>query len=74
MCGESLSFNQALGRLDLSLGYVSYMRATLHALDLHGHRIQQPNFLVDSFMALFINADRYDIVSSVSLSARCPIS
>lgn len=41
------------------------MRATLHALDLRGHRIQQPYFLVDSFMAFFINADRYDIVSSI---------
>lgn len=72
MCGESLKFNQAFSGLDLSLGYVPHMRPTLHALDLRGHRIQQPNFLVDGFMAFFINGDRYNIVGPIS--ATCPIS
>ena len=44
------------------------MRAALHALGLCGRRIQQPNFPVDSFMALFLNANRYNIVSSIRLS------
>ena len=71
--GECLKFNQTLSGLDLPLGYIPYMRAALHALGLCGPRIQQPNFPVDGFVALFINANRYNIVSSILLSVTCAL-